>query len=234
MRVRDLQVRPVPLTTIRSLIETLHYSHSVNGLKIAHCFGLYDGDTLIGGMIYGGLGMANAWKKYAASVTEVIELRRLVVIDDTPKNVESFFIGKTLRWLGQNTSYATVVSYADNTHNHIGTIYKASNFQFKGHTSKGKLIDWNGKLYHDKSIRTTYTRADGTKALKPFAQRVKDALERGEARWVETKTKNLYVYTLRHPKQFTSRGSRSTPADLETADTQTLPDATAEHPHTHL
>lgn len=199
MIVKQLRVVPVPLSEIRLLIETFHYSHSVNGLKVTHCFGLYDNDTLIGGMIYGKLGMANAWKKYGQTEDEVIELRRLVVIDDTPKNVESYFIGRTLRWLGQNTTIKTVVSYADNTYNHTGTIYKASNFQFRGETSKGKMIEWNGKLYHDKCIRTFYTNKDGIKTLKPFAQRVKDALERGDAKWIPTKTKNIYTYTLRHP-----------------------------------
>jgi hypothetical protein len=198
MRVKDLIVREVPLSTIRSLIETLHYSHSVNGLRVSQCFGLYDEDKLIGGMIYGKMGMANAWKKYAEKEDDVVELRRLAIIDDTPPTVESYFIGKTLRWLTQNTTIQTVVSYADNTHGHTGVIYRASNFQFKGETAAGKMIEWNGKLYHDKSIRTTYTNKDGVKALKPFAQRIKDALEQGEAHWVKTKTKNIYVYSLRN------------------------------------
>lgn len=210
MRVKDYVVKPVALSVIRVLIETLHYSHSVNGLKVSQCFGLYDGETLIGGMIYGGLGMANAWKKYAGAEAEVVELRRLVVIDDTPPTTESYFIGKTLRWLTQNTPLLTVVSYADQTHGHTGIIYKASNFQFKGETSKGRMIDWNGKLYHDKCIRTAYTKKDGTTSLKPFAQRVKDALDRGEAHWIKTKPKNIYVYPLRN--RTLTRGTQSTPS----------------------
>jgi hypothetical protein len=209
MRVKDYVVKPVPLSVVRTLIETLHYSHSVNGLKISQCFGLYDGETLIGGMVYGGLGMANAWKKYADAEANVVELRRLVVIDDTPPTTESYFIGKTLRWLTQNTPLVTVVSYADQTHGHTGVIYKASNFQFKGETAKGRMIDWNGKLYHDKCIRTAYTKKDGTTSLKPFAQRVKDALERGEAHWVKTKPKNIYVYPLRN--RTLTRGTQPTP-----------------------
>jgi hypothetical protein len=198
MGVRDYRVERVEVSVVRNIIETLHYSHSINGLRISHCFGLYDGNTLIGGMMYGGLGMANAWKKYAEREEDVVELRRLVVIDDTPPNAESYFIGRTLRWLVQNTTILSVVSYADNTQNHKGIIYRAANFQFKGETAKGKMIDWNGRLYHDKSIRTNYTRADGTKTLKPFAQRIRDALERGDAKWVPTLTKNIFVYPLRN------------------------------------
>ena len=44
-----------------------------------------------------------------------MELRRLVCIDDTPKNTESYFIGKTLRWLKHNTDVEVVVSFVRST-----------------------------------------------------------------------------------------------------------------------
>ena len=68
-----------------------------------YCFKLLRGDELIGAMIYGRLAMANQWKKYSDKIDDVIELRRLCCIDDTPCNTESYFIGRTLRWLKQNT-----------------------------------------------------------------------------------------------------------------------------------
>ena len=69
---------------------------------------MLDGSTLIGAMIYGKIAMADVWKKYADNESDLIELRRLCCIDDTPKNTESYFIGKTLKWLKQNT---TITSY---------------------------------------------------------------------------------------------------------------------------
>lgn len=90
-------VRHVDRAEVKDFIESHHYSHSINGLKAAHCFGLYDGDRMVGAMLYGSLAMANAWKKYGNSEAEVLELRRLVLIDDTPRNSELFFIGHTLR-----------------------------------------------------------------------------------------------------------------------------------------
>ena len=81
--------------------------------------------------------MPNIWKKYAKAERKVIELKRLCCIDNTPKNTESYFIGKTLRWLKQNTDYDLVVSYADTFYGHSGVIYKASNFKHVGMTTKG-------------------------------------------------------------------------------------------------
>ena len=184
-------VEPCERKEIRDFIEKWHYSHNINGLLSQYCFKLMDGDTMVGAMIYGGLGMANCWKKYAENKEDIIELRRLCCIDDTPKNTESYFIGKTLKWLLKNTSIKKVISYADNTYGHKGVIYQASNFKHLGKTAKGRVIMWQGKRYHDKTIRTKYKGE-----LKPFAKRVKEALERGEAYYEETKGKEIYLYDL--------------------------------------
>lgn len=184
-------VEPCERKEIRDFIEKWHYSHNINGLLSQYCFKLMDGDTMVGAMIYGGLGMANCWKKYAENKEDIIELRRLCCIDDTPKNTESYFIGKTLKWLLKNTSIKKVISYADNTYGHRGVIYQASNFKHLGKTAKGRVIMWQGKRYHDKTIRTKYKGE-----LKPFAKRVKEALEKGEAYYEETKGKEIYLYDL--------------------------------------
>lgn len=189
---KEYEVREVLRSEIREFIETHHYSQSINGLMVSHSFGLYDEDILVGAMIYGKLAMANAWKKYGDSPEEVLELRRLVLVDDTPRNSESYFIGKTLRWLKQSTKVKVIVSYADPNYGHSGVIYKATNFEHVGMTAPGKVIWWNGKKYHDKAIRTKYKGE-----LKPFAKRLKDALSSGEAYYAKQEPKHIYVKRLR-------------------------------------
>ena len=177
---------------IVAFIEHNHYSHNLNGVMVKYAFKLLDkSGSLVGAMVYGGLGMANAWKKYAQNPDDVIELRRLVLIDDTKRNAESYFIGASLRWLRKNTNIKTVISYADPNHGHIGVVYKASNFEFLGKTSSGRVIKYGDKLYHDKAIRTKYKGE-----LKPFAKRLKLALECGDAVYINTKPKIIYRYSL--------------------------------------
>ena len=188
----DFVVSPCERSDIKDFIEKHHYSGSINGVRSTYHFKLERNGELIGAMLYGTLGMANAYKKYADKEEDVIELRRLCLIDDTPKNSESYFIGKTLRWLKKNTDIRIVVSYADPNYGHQGVVYQATNFERVGMTAKGKVIMWNGKKYHDKTIRTKYNGK-----LKPFAQRVKDALENGEAEYVEQKPKYIYLKKLR-------------------------------------
>ena len=192
MSVKKYLVKTCDRKEVKNFIETWHYSKNINGLKSNYCFKLMDKDTMIGAMIYGQIAMANVWKKYVNSEDQLIELRRLCCIDDTPKNTESYFIGFTLRWLKKNTEIKTVISYADETYNHQGTIYKASNFKHIGMTNKGKVIVYNNKLYHDKTIRTKYKGK-----LKPYCKKIKDALDVGTAFYKDTLGKHIYTYNLR-------------------------------------
>ena len=200
----DYVVRAVERSEVRDFIERHHYSHNINGLMSSYCFAMYDqAGTMVGAMIYGKLGMANAWKKYGNSIDEVMELRRLVLVDDTPKNSESYFIGRTLRWLKANTEVKTIVSYADPNYGHSGIIYRATNFEHVGMTAPGKVIIWDGKKYHDKAIRTKYKGE-----LKPFAKRLRQALEDGEAHYAKQLPKHIYVKNLRPGKGPKPKGNK--------------------------
>jgi hypothetical protein len=189
--IKDFRFSLCERKHIESFIEEWHYSHNVNGLMHDYCFKVDVDDCLLGAMIYGSIAMAGVWEKYVDKPEDLIELRRLCCVDQTPKNLESRFIGYSLRWLKKHTNIKTVISYSDLEYGHTGTIYKASNFKLLGQTSPGRVIMYKGKRYHDKTIRTKYK-----DELKPFAKRIKDALESGEAFYKETKEKNIWCYNL--------------------------------------
>lgn len=195
--VKDFKIKPLTYEEANKFICQWHYSKSINGVKVAHKFGLFYENDLIGAMVFGKVAMHNAWKKYGEKEEDVIELRRLCCVNKTPHNTESYFIGFCLKWLKKNTSYKMVVSYADAYYNHQGTIYKASNFKYHGLTPKGKMINHNGQLYHDKAIRTYFINKNKEKKLKPFAIKLKEALDSGEAFYFDTPGKHIYTYTLR-------------------------------------
>jgi hypothetical protein len=191
IKISDMLVEVCSRRDVQAFIEINHYSRSINGCISDYCFRLMHKGEIIGAAFFGRMAMAGQWKKYGAVETDVIELRRLCCVDATPKNTESFFIGAMLRWLKKNTLHKAVVSYADAEHGHIGTIYKASNFKYLGCAAGAKVILYNQKTYHDKTIRTKYNGK-----LKPFAQKIKDALESGEAVYKTTAGKHIYVYSL--------------------------------------
>jgi len=191
MTLKTWEVRRVSRKEITAFIEQWHYSSSINGCITDYCYALYDGDEMKGAMFFGRMAMANQWKRFSDDKTKVIELRRLCCIDDTPKNTESYFIGAALRMLRNEWGKGIVVSYADKEYGHSGIIYKASNFKMVGEINGANIIMWNGKRYHDKTIRTKYKGE-----LKPFARKLKDALENGDAFYKKTAGKYTFVYNL--------------------------------------
>tara|TARA_R110000796_G_C14337175_1_gene409874 strand:+ start:47 stop:631 length:585 start_codon:yes stop_codon:yes gene_type:complete len=192
MSLKTWTVKRVERKDIRDFIEKWHYSKNINGCIADYCYALYKpcGD-MVGAMFFGRMAMANQWKRFSDNPYNVIELRRLCCIDDTPKNTESYFIGRALRLLKQNWGEGCVVSYADKEHGHSGIIYKASNFEMIGEIPGARVIIMGDKQYHDKTIRTKYKGV-----LKPFAKRVKDALENGDAFYKKTAGKYTYIYNL--------------------------------------
>ena len=192
MALEGWTVKLVDRNTVREFIEKWHYSNSISGCIADYSFALYDdNNVMVGAMFYGRMAMANQWKRFSDKPENVIELRRLCCIDDTPKNAESFFIGRSLRLLRKVWGNGVVVSYADKEYGHTGVIYKASNFSMVGEIKGARVILWGDKRYHDKTIRTKYKGE-----LKPFAKRVKDALESGDAEYKKTAGKFTYIYNL--------------------------------------
>lgn len=191
MIIKNMKVSLCTRQEIQKFIELNHYSKSINGCISDYSFCLTYENNLIGAAFFGRMAMAGQWKKYGNCESDVIELRRLCCINETPKNTESFFIGFMLRWLKKNTYHKIVVSYADAEHGHTGIIYKASNFKYLGHSIGAKIILYEGKTYHDKTIRTKYKNK-----LKPFAQKIKTAIENGNAIYKKTAGKHTYTYLL--------------------------------------
>ena len=129
---------------------------------------------------------ATAAKYNPINPSRCMELRRLVCIDDTPKNTESYFIGKTLRWLKQNTDIEVIVSFADQHYGHSGTIYKASNFEYLGETGSARVLMVDGREMHTRSLNQT---------LRPYGRELKRRYDEGDPNIFFKKRKPKHIYT---------------------------------------
>ena len=195
MKVTDFTVEYVNRKAIVSFIEKHHYSHNVNGIQSYYHFGLFrEGNfgipTMIGAMLYAMPSMpATAAKYNPINPSKCMELRRLVCIDDTPKNTESYFIGKTFKWLKQNTDVEVIVSFADQHYGHSGVIYKATNFEYIGETASARILMVDGKEYHSRSLNQT---------ARPYGRELKRRYDNGDENifFTSRKPKHIYVYYL--------------------------------------
>jgi len=62
-----------------------------------------------------------------------MELNRLIINEGLEKNILSFFVSNSLKFMPQPL---VIVSYADTSHNHHGYIYQATNFIYTGLSAK--------------------------------------------------------------------------------------------------
>lgn len=131
-------------------------------------------------------GANSAAKYYPDDPDKCLELRRLCLIDDTPKNAESYFIARTIRWLKKHTDWKFIVSYADPEYGHSGTIYKAANFKLDGMTSEGSTLLVDGKSFH---IRTL------TMLDRDYGREINRRYKEGDPGIKIVKTKPKYIYT---------------------------------------
>jgi len=195
MNVKNFTVEEVPRKSIVKFIEKHHYSHNVNGVQSLYHYGLFtEGNfglpKMIGAMMYAHPSMpATAAKYNPINPDKCLELRRLVCIDDTPKNTESYFIGKTFKLLKQTTDKEVIVSFADQHHGHTGVIYKATNFDYLGETTRGRILMVDGKEMHSRSLN---------QLDRPYGRELNRRYKAGDENifWKNTKPKHIYTYYL--------------------------------------
>ena len=109
-----------------------HYLKKWPGVTVL-VLGLKRDGELLGVIVYA-LPPRETSKRYCGHTWE---LARLWLKDAVPKNAETFFIAKSVKWIKSfNKNVDVLVSYADPSAGHSGTIYRASNWLSDGRTDQ--------------------------------------------------------------------------------------------------
>lgn len=125
-------VKRIKTDQAKPFILKKHYAKRMP--SISYAFGLFTDDGMIGICTYGTPASSTLLKGVCGEDLAgfVVELNRLCINDDAPKNSASFLVGNSMRKLGNRI----IVSYADTSKNHNGYVYQASNFIYTGLSSK--------------------------------------------------------------------------------------------------
>ena len=170
-------VLQIDCKTAKDYIVKNHYAHGCHNAPHP-CYGLFDHGDLIGVCMFAtpcseAVRESVFGPEYRDSV---IELHRLHILDITPRNAESWFISRCLRLLKREMPrIRAVISFADTTQGHVGTIYKATNFFYVGKTSPTTFfIDADGRLRHPRQCGHNITKSEadalGWKPIKRYAK----------------------------------------------------------------
>ena len=128
-------------------------------------FGVFAREYLRGAITIG-VGPKNAHSLVeGAEPSDCATLSRLWLADELPSNSESRVIGYLLRALKRDTDLKFLISYADPSQGHMGTIYQATNWLYTGRSGAMPLYDLgDGIPRHSRSLAQTY----GTHSKKNF------------------------------------------------------------------
>lgn len=140
-----VSLRIVSKDIVEHIITDKHYAKTWTSSNLI--FGVYYSDDtihkffnqpnekLIGCVLYGHPVGFRVVKSISDSLSngQVWELKRLWIEDGYGKNIESYVISQTIKYIKENhTEIKVLISYADPSANHIGIIYRASNWLFQG------------------------------------------------------------------------------------------------------
>lgn len=173
---------------LKELVEKNHYSKTARSQMQVHVFELSSNNRLVGCAIFG-RPMSRHYD------LDTLELRRFVLVEDMPKNTESYFLSKCLKWIEKNDrSIVRIVTFADPNHGHQGTIYKATNFSFDGEEnhSNPRVLLYDKKHTH---MRSLYAKKRGT--YTPTALKFQELVRSGKAKILKQEKKLRYMYYMR-------------------------------------
>jgi hypothetical protein len=134
-------------------VSKYHYAGRIgrSGINL----GFYLGDVLIAVCIYSIPVRQEVALKQGYKFSGVLELSRFCIHPKYQvKNFASYLIAKSIGYVKQSRlEVKCLVSFADSTYNHLGTIYKASNWRLDGEVSPDYwYADNRGYICHKKTL----------------------------------------------------------------------------------
>ena len=128
-----------------------HYAKRIP--MIEYSFGLYENNILVGVCSYGTTLAIGIRKIFTINV---YELNRLVVNEGLEKNVLSYFVSQSIKFMPKT---CILLSYADKQQGHSGYIYQATNWIYTGLSAIVK--EYKVKGQEDMHSQTLFDKSKG-------------------------------------------------------------------------
>jgi len=192
-------------TLAKEFIHKHHYSKGSHNNPSPN-YGLYHNGELIGVLMIANPCSENVKKLiFGLELKNTVrELHRLAIIDETPKNMESWFISKCLKLIrNDRPDLWAIVSFADTTINHTGIIYQASNALYYGKSSPATFYLDGERLRHPRQNGVNITKKEAiSKGWKPVKRESKNRylFILGDKKQKKERIKMLKINPLKYPK----------------------------------
>jgi hypothetical protein len=160
LRKEDWLVAPASLESAQELVRRHHYSKGGSNTA-CYVHGLYrrSGMALMGVAWWLPPTRVACESVNKAQWQRVLNLTRLVIVPEVPKNAATFLLGRSISLIRRDGRFVSLVTYADESQGHAGGIYKASNWDYVGRTGPyPRWVDVNGRQVSPKAT-TNRTKA---------------------------------------------------------------------------
>jgi hypothetical protein len=161
LRKAEYEVRTVPLTVCRDMVERYHYAKAGSNTAVFR-HGLFrrtEPDVCRGVAWWIPPTKSAALRNYPSNWRAVLALSRLVIHPDEPQNAASFLIAQSIKLVRQDARWEFLLTYADEWQQHSGAIYKATNWQPLGKTTpEVTWVDSKGRMVARKAGPRTRTK----------------------------------------------------------------------------
>jgi len=171
-----IKIKKIQTQTAKDFVRHHHYaiiSPPINKLSL----GLYKDDKLVGISMWGyGVRPKHTIKKMFPSleVENYLELNRLCLLDEMPRNSESQFIKNNVKFIKKHFPKVKLLfSWADGLRGKPGYVYQASNFLYGGKILSEFYATKEGEVVHPRLLITRFGRRDMKFALSKGLIKIK-------------------------------------------------------------
>lgn len=177
LRKADWEVRAVPLSVARAIVEREHYSKGASNTA-TYLHGLFPKGALFDEQCVGVAWWipptrAAALATYPANCNGVLALSRMAINSEVPNNACSFLLSRSARLVDRNR-WPCLVTYADEWRGHTGAIYRAVGWEYCGKTKPERTYVLGGRMIARKAGPKTRTHSEmlaiGAEMVGAFAK----------------------------------------------------------------
>jgi hypothetical protein len=176
MNKADLKLDWCSHEAAKYAVEKWHYSHRMPKGKLAKV-GVWEFGTFIGAVVFGVGANPSIARPFGLNSTSVCELVR-VALNGHSSSV-SRIVSIAIRMIGKSfPGTRLIVSYADESQGHIGTIYQAGGWVFCG-SSSDTYIRMHGKVEHRRVLSHRYgtNSLEKLRGIDPRCDRIESGLK---------------------------------------------------------
>ena len=157
LRKTDYEVVPVSLSTAQEMVREHHYAKGGSNTAV-YTHGLVHRES---GNLVGVVWWLPPTRVAAESVNreswqQVLALTRMVVAPGTTKNACSFLLSRSIKIIRQDGRFVSLVTYADESQGHTGSVYAAAGWDYVGRT--GPYPRWLSSDGRQVAIKATKSR----------------------------------------------------------------------------